>query len=73
MNDKTEASLTGDQIKELSKKVASAFTLVEITTYNTRRPYIFAAGLMRQVEADLVIKLIEKHVKGKTKLVDGRR
>jgi hypothetical protein len=39
--------------------------LVEISTYNTRKPYIFAAGAMRQVEADLVIKLIQKHVMGK--------
>jgi hypothetical protein len=64
-NDKTEASLTGQQIKDLSKTNVSLFTLVEISTYNTRKPYIFAAGAMRQVEADLVIKLIQKHVMGK--------
>jgi hypothetical protein len=64
-NDKTEASLTGQQIKDLSKTNVSLFTLVEIATYNTRRPYIFAAGAMRQVEADLVIKLIQRHVMGK--------
>jgi hypothetical protein len=65
MNDKTEASLTGEQIKDLTKTLVAAFTLVEIATNNTRRPYIFAAGAMRQVEADLVIKLIQKHVMGK--------
>jgi hypothetical protein len=63
-NDKTEASLTGQQIKDLSKTNVSLFTLVEIATY-TRKPYIFAAGAMRQVEADLVIKLIQRHVMGK--------
>jgi hypothetical protein len=63
--DKTEASLTGQQIKELSKTNVSAFTLIEIATYNNRKPYIFAAGSMRQVEADLVIKLIQRHVMGK--------
>jgi hypothetical protein len=65
VNDKTEASLTGQQIKDLTKTVVAAFTLIEITTNNTRRPYIFAAGNMKQVEADLVIKLIQKHVMGK--------
>jgi hypothetical protein len=65
MNDKTEASLTGQQIKDLQKTLVAAFTLVEITTYNTKRPYVFAAGAMRQVEADLVIKLIQKHVMGR--------
>jgi hypothetical protein len=65
MNDKTEAILTGQEIKELSKKLVSAFPLVEITAYNTRRPYLFAAGAMRQDEAELVIKLIKKHVQGK--------
>jgi len=64
--DKAEASLTGQQIKELSKTQVSAFALVEIATYNTRKPYIFAAGAMRQVEADLVIKLIQRHVMGKS-------
>ena len=63
-NDKTPASLTGQQIKEVSKTLNSAYTLVKITTDNTRRPYYFAAGAKRQVEADLVIKLIQKHVLG---------
>jgi len=65
VNDKTTASLTGQQIKDLSKTLASAFALVQITTNNTRRPYIFATKDKRQDEADLVIKLIKKHVQGK--------
>lgn len=63
-NDKTPATLTGQQIKEVSKTLNSAYTLVKITADNTRRPYYFAAGAKRQVEADLVIKLIQKHVLG---------
>jgi hypothetical protein len=65
LNDKTTASLTGQQIKDLSKTLAAAFTLVQITTNNTRRPYIFATRDKRQDEAELVIKLIKKHVQGK--------
>jgi hypothetical protein len=66
LNDKTTASLTGQEIKDLSKTLAAAFTLVQITTNNTRRPYIFATRDKRQDEAELVIKLIKKHVQGKT-------
>jgi hypothetical protein len=65
INDKIPASLTGQQIREVSKTLNSAYTLVKITTDNTRKPYIFAAGAKRQVEADLIIKLIQKHVLGK--------
>ena len=65
LNDKATASLTGEQIKDLSKTLESAFTLVQITTNNTRRPYIFATRDKRQDEAELVIKLIKKHVQGK--------
>ena len=64
MHDKTEAILTGLQIEKVLPTLVSAFTLVEITANNTRKPYIFAAGAMRQDEAELVIKLIKKHVKG---------
>ena len=65
LNDKTQASLTGQQIREVSKTLNSAYTLVKITADNSKRPYFFAAGAKRQVEADLVIKLIQKHVLGK--------
>jgi hypothetical protein len=72
-NDKTPASLTGQQIREVTKTLNSAYPLVKIATDNTKKPYIFAAGAKLQVEADLVIKLIQKHVLGKGQLVDGRR
>ena len=65
MNDKAEATLTGQQIKDLTKTLVATFTLIELTTYNKSKPYIFAAGDMKPVEADLVIKLIQKHVMGK--------
>jgi len=71
-NGETEASLTGGQIKELSKTLVSAFPLVEITTDTTDRPYIFAVGTMRQDETDLVIKLIRKHVMSKGQLGKGQ-
>jgi hypothetical protein len=65
LNDKAPASLTGQQIKEVSKTLNSAYPLVKIITDNSKRPYLFAAGSKLQVEADLVIKLIQKHVLGK--------
>jgi hypothetical protein len=71
LNDKMPASLSGQQIKGLSKTLNSAYTLVEITADNTRKPYYFAAGAKSQAEADLVIKLIQKHVMAQ-KQVMGR-
>jgi len=58
-------SMSGQQIKDLSKTLVSAFNLVSITGNDSRRPYVFAPEAMRQVEADLVIKLIQNHVIGK--------
>jgi hypothetical protein len=72
-NDKTEASLTGQQIKEVTKTLNTEYPQIQITTDTTRKPYIFAARAKQQVEADLVIKLIQKHVMGKGQLVEGRR
>jgi hypothetical protein len=72
-NDKTEARLTGQQIREVTKTLNSEIPQIKITTDTTRRPYIFAARAKQQVEADLVIKLIQKHVMGKGQLVEGRR
>jgi len=69
---KDEFSLTGQQIEKVSPTLVSAFTLVEISAYNTRKPYVFAAGAMRQDEADLVIRLIKKYVIGKGQLVQRR-
>jgi hypothetical protein len=62
---KTLVTISGPQIKELSKAVVSAYNLVTITTNNSRKPYIFAPEAMRQVEADLVVKLINDHVVGR--------
>jgi hypothetical protein len=64
-NNKTLVTISGPQIKELSKNVVSAYNLVTITTKNSRKPYIFAPEAMRQVEADLVVKLINNHVVGR--------
>jgi hypothetical protein len=70
---KDELILTGQQIEKVSPTLVSAFSLVEIAASNTRKPYIFAAGDMRQDEADLVIRLIKKHVIGKGQLVQRRK
>src|SRR5215468_1062282 len=60
------ASLNGLQIKELSKSVTAAYNLVSITADNPRKPYVFAPASTQLAEADLVIKLIQNHVMGKT-------
>ena len=70
---KDELILTGQQIEKVSPTLVSAFSLVEITAYNTRKPYVFAAGDMRQEEADLVIRLIKKYVMGKGQLVQRQK
>jgi hypothetical protein len=66
-SDKTLATLTGQQIKDLSKTLVSAYNMVTITTNNPRKPNIFnfAPESMRPVEADLVVKLIQNHVVGR--------
>ncbi len=66
LSNKSLASLNGQQIKELMKSVTSAYNLVSITADNPRKPYIFAPGSTQLAEADLVIKLIQNHVMGKT-------
>jgi hypothetical protein len=60
------ASLNGAQIKELTKSVTATYNLVYITGDNPRKPFIFAPGSLQLAEADLVIKLIQNHVMGKT-------
>ena len=70
---KDELILTGQQIEKVSPTLVSAFSLVEITASNTRKPYVFAAGSMRQEEADLVIRLIKKYVIGKGQLVQRQK
>jgi hypothetical protein len=70
---KEELILTGQQIEKVSPTLVSAFSLVEIAANNARKPYFFAAGDMRQEEADLVIRLIKKYVVGKGQLVLRRK
>ncbi|MDQ3010450.1 MAG: hypothetical protein M3X11_07080 [Acidobacteriota bacterium] len=62
---KTLANLTGAQIKELSKILTATSNLVTITADNPRKPFIFAPGSGQQLEADLVIKLIQSYVMGR--------
>jgi hypothetical protein len=65
-SNKSLANLNGPQIKEMSKIVTAANNMVTITADNPRKPYIFAPGGMQQAEADLVVKLIQTYVMGKT-------
>jgi len=65
LSNKPLASLSGQQIKELSKSVTAAYNLVSITADNPRKPYVFAPASTQLAEADLVIKLIQNHVMGK--------
>ncbi len=65
-SNKTLASLNGQQIKELSKILTANSNLVTITAENVRKPFVFAPGSGQQAEADLVIKLIQNYVMGKT-------
>jgi len=61
-SNKTLASLTGAQIKELSKILTATHNLVTVTGDDPRKPFIFAPGSGQQAEADLVIKLIQNYV-----------
>ncbi len=65
-SNKSLASLNGQQIRELSKIVTAASYMVSITAENMRRPFIFAPASLQSAEADLVVKLIQNHVMGKT-------
>jgi hypothetical protein len=66
LSNKTLASLNGYQIKELSKNLVAAYNLVTITGENARKPYVFAPKSMQQAEVDLILKLIQNYVVGKT-------
>lgn len=65
LGNKTLASLTGQQIRELTKTFVAAYSLVTIAAENTRKPYVFAPKTMQQAEADMVIRLIQNHVMGR--------
>jgi len=58
-------TVTRQQIKEVSRTMVSAYNLVTIAANNSRKFYTFAPEAMRQVEADLVVKLVQNHVVGK--------
>jgi hypothetical protein len=65
LSNRTLASVSGIQIKELTKTLISAYNLVTITADNSRKPFVFAPKNMAPAETDLVIKLIQNHVVGK--------
>jgi hypothetical protein len=70
MNNKELVILSGLQIRDLSKpQVATknaTHNLVSITDDNTRKTYFFIPQNMQPAETDLVIRLIQNHVVGKT-------
>ncbi|MBS1791782.1 MAG: hypothetical protein JST85_29010 [Acidobacteria bacterium] len=63
-SNKVLASVTGAQIKELSKVLTASSNL--ITVSGERRQFVFEPGSGKQEEADLVIKLVQTHVMKRT-------
>jgi hypothetical protein len=63
--DKALATLTGQQIRELSKDLVATYNLITITADSRGRQYVFASENMLQGEVDLIFKMIQKHVLGK--------
>ncbi|MDX2041747.1 MAG: hypothetical protein SF097_10870 [Acidobacteriota bacterium] len=57
-------TVSGTQIKEISKILTPSSSLITIT--GERRQFIFAPGSGKQEEADLVIKLVHTHVMKRT-------
>jgi len=66
LSNKPLASLSGLQIKDVLKTPVAAYNMVSITTDNPRKPYVFAPKTMQMAETELVIRLIQNHVVGKT-------
>jgi hypothetical protein len=66
LSGKTLGTMNGQQIEELSKTLVGALAQVTITPNNTRKPYVFATRTRAQAETDLVMRLIQNHVTGKT-------
>lgn len=65
-SNKTLASIEGVKVLELSKIVTASNNMVSVLSDGEKRPYIFLPGTKEVTEADLVIKLIQTHVMGKT-------
>lgn len=63
-SNKILATVTGAQIKELSKILTANSNLITVT--GERRQFVFEPGSGKQEEADLVIKLIQTHVMKRT-------
>ena len=63
-SNKILATVTGAQIKELSKILTASSNLITVT--GERRQFIFEPGSGKQEEADLVIKLVQTHVMKRT-------
>jgi hypothetical protein len=62
----TLGTVYGEQIKELSKTLVGEYAQVTITLNNTRKTYVFASKTKAEAETDMVMRLIQNHVKGKT-------
>lgn len=63
-SNKTLATVSGSQIKEISKILTASSNLITVT--GDRRQFIFEPGSGKQEEADLVIKLVQTHVMKRT-------
>jgi hypothetical protein len=59
------ATVNGMQIKEFSKNLVSAYSLVTITADNQRKPFVFMPKSTASAETDLIMNLIQNHVVGK--------
>jgi hypothetical protein len=59
------ATLNGIEIKEFSKNLISAYSLITIVADNSRKPYVFMPKSTAAAETDLIMKLIQNHVAGK--------
>lgn len=60
------AALNSAQIKEVGRLAIQDNYVITLSAENTRRPFIFAPSSLQLAEADLVLKLIQTHVLGKT-------
>jgi hypothetical protein len=65
-NNKEPTTLAGNQIKESSRTNFTAYNVIRITANNSRKQYFFATETKRLIEADLIVKLIQNYVVGKT-------